>query len=137
MIVNVAPAPARAVAIAAPMPRLPPVTMACVPTSVLAKFVRLCPLEQPLQLLLARIVLRRPLLFAPAHLRRRPQRPVRVTQMRPAERYEIRSARRDDRIHLIDVRDVSHCDGRDSGFVADPVTEWRLEHPAVYRFGFR
>ena len=59
------------------------------------------------------------------------QRPVRVTQVRPANGDEIGASRGDDAVHLVGLGDISHRDRRHMPLVADPVTVGRLVHPAV------
>src|SRR4051812_26708510 len=64
---------------------------------------------------------------------RRPHREGWIDQMRPGERDEVGAAGGEDGVDLICGRDVPDAHGRDPGFVADLIGEWRLEHPAVNR----
>src|SRR5207244_12703223 len=68
--------------------------------------------EHALQLFLARLILHGPPLVAIAELRRRMEGPVRIGEMRPRQRAEIRPTGCDDRVHLIGLRDVADGDRR-------------------------
>ena len=60
---------------------------------------------------------------------------MRVGQMRPGQRTQIGAARRDDRIHMVGLRDVADGHRGDADLIADAVGKRRLEHPAVDRLG--
>src|SRR5688572_22279615 len=52
--------------------------------------------------------------------------------MRSRERAEIGATRSNDRVHLVGLRYVADGDRRDTGFVANSIAQWRLEHASVY-----
>ena len=68
-----------------------------------------------------------------ACLCRRAQGPRRIRQVRAAKRHQIRTACRQDGVHMIRLEDVADSDRRQPGLVPDLVGEWRLEHPAIGR----
>src|SRR5262245_47207636 len=61
------------------------------------------------------------------------QREVRIGEVRPRERAEIRPPRGDERVHLVCGRDGAHGHHRDARLVPDLLRERRLIHPAVHR----
>ena len=61
------------------------------------------------------------------------QGPVRIGEMRPRERAQIGAAGGDDAVHVIGIEDRPHRHGGDAHFVADPIGERRLVHPAIDR----
>jgi hypothetical protein len=64
---------------------------------------------------------------------RRVERPVRIAQVRPRERAEIGSFRRQDRVHLVGRGDVAHRHRPHTDLLANPIGERRLEHAPVHR----
>src|SRR3954469_18122809 len=68
-----------------------------------------------------------------AERRRGAQRPLRVREVRPANGHEICPPRRDDRVHLVRLGDVSHGNGRHLTLVSNAVAVRRLEKPPEYR----
>src|SRR6516225_4034039 len=137
-MVTLAPASASASATVAPMPLPPPVTSA----RLLARRAisyrrcgRLAAAGEPIELIAAGVIWRRPGFAVVAEPSGGMERPVRIGKMRPRETHEIGAAGHQDRVDVIRLKDVPDRHGRHAGLVADAVGERRLEHAAVDRLG--
>src|SRR6185437_14478222 len=133
-IVTVAPARASAMATAAPMPLPPPVTSAWWPARAMSH--RRCgygfsAAAEPIKLIAAGVIGRRPRLAAVAEFCRGMQGPVWVGKMRPGEADQIGAAGHQDRVDVVGLKNVADRHGGHAGFVADAVGERRLKHAAV------
>src|SRR5581483_1948945 len=109
-IVTVAPPCASAMATAAPMPLPPPVTSACWPVRPMSH--RRCgdglgAAAEPIKLVAAGVIGRRPSLAAVAELRGGMQGPVWVGKMRPGEADQIGAARHQDRVDVVRLKNVA------------------------------
>src|SRR5689334_11860169 len=135
--VSVAPSLASANAIAAPMPRPPPVTTACLPASAcmpldIDRDLRR-PLQIALELRLAGEILLRPFHCRESKLGGGVQGPERIGQMRPGERAQVGATRRDDAVYMIGFEDVADRHGGNADLVADAIRERRLIHASIDR----
>src|SRR5438105_6570272 len=126
----IAPACARRAAIAAPMPREAPVTMARRPENTSARTG-----EIPEQLVAPRPILLWPGNIIIALLRGGMQRPIRIDKVRPRKAAKIGAARSANAVHVIDLVDVADGHGGNTRFIANEVGERRLEHAAVHGLG--
>src|SRR5438105_15478456 len=125
---------------AAPMPRLPPVTSTCLPLSAgstigFGPFLRHLrrTREIAIELIAPAEILVRPAHTLVAQLRRGMQRPIRVGQMRSRNRAQIGAARGDDAVGVIRFEDGADGYGRHAYFVAYAIGERRLVHAAIDR----
>src|SRR5579862_1304615 len=122
-----APASASRAAIAAPIPREAPVTMAWRPERTSARTGGI-----PEQLVASRPILFRPGDAIIALLGCGMQRPIRIDQMGSREAAKVGAAGGQNAVHVIDLVDVADCHGGDAGFVPDEIGKRRLEHAAVH-----
>src|SRR5262245_52843992 len=123
--VTIAPCRTSARAIAAPMPRPPPVTTACFPLrgpSDMDRHLRGAR-QIPLELLLPVQILWRPWHGAVAQLGCCVKGPERIGEMRSGQRAQIGAAGRDDAVHMVRLEDVAHRHRGDAHFVADAIRE--------------
>ena len=63
------------------------------------------------------------------------QRPRRISQMRPSDSAQIRTSRSDDAVDVIGLKHRADGNRTDTNFITNTVSERRLIHAAVDRFG--
>src|SRR5579885_729386 len=112
-----APCAASARAQAAPMPRDPPVTTACLPERKCSPGTA----QNPLQLLAALNIGLGPFQGVVSLLGGGPQCPVRIGQVRSREAAKIGAPGRNDAVHMVDLVDIPDSHGGDMRLVADEV----------------